>query len=512
MEASRIIDYINELKKYDEIIDDTKCIDILNVKIEKVSYNSKEVECKTLFVCKGDNFKIDYLNNAIDNGAIVYVSSKEYDVKIPCIIVKDVRRALSIISQMYFNYPQKRLNTIGITGTKGKSTTTCYIKEILDEYSKANLKPRTAYISTIETYDGKERKESHITTPESYELEKHFSNAAQSNIENIVMEVSSQSLSKNYARLHMINFDIGVFLNISKDHISSIEHPTFEDYFNCKLKMLEKTNTACINLDMDHVNRVKEVANKYCKKIITFSTKDSNADIFGYDIKKDGFNTIFKVKTDRFNREFKLTMPGIFNVENALAAIAVGYAMNIPERYIYIGLEKSKTIGRMEIYSSTDKKIISIVDYAHNELSFKKVFETTKYEYPERKIIVVFGCPGNKAQSRRKDLGNITGKFADYIYLTEDDPAFESVEAISKEIASYIEKYTSNYEIEVSRILAIEKAVKKITDSNDMYVLLLLGKGHENTQKEGATYIPYKSDSQVIKDLITKYNKNRAIN
>lgn len=308
----KVKDYINELKKYDELVDCNFENEILDVNICNVTYNSNDVTSNTLFICKGVNFKVEYLEDSIKKGAVIYVSSKKYNVKIPYILVKDIRRSLSIISQMYFEFPQKKLNTIGITGTKGKSTTTSYIKEILDEYSKANLKENTAYISTIETYDGIEKKASHITTPESYELERHFANAVKSNIQNVVMEVSSQSLSKNYGRLHMVNFDIGVFLNISKDHISNVEHPTFEDYFSCKLKMLKKSKIACINLDMDYFKRVEEEAYKNCKKVITFSTKNSNADVFAYDIRKDGFNTLFKVKTDKFNREFKLSMPRDF--------------------------------------------------------------------------------------------------------------------------------------------------------------------------------------------------------
>lgn len=199
----------------------------------------------------------------------------------------------------------------------------------------------------------------------------------------------------------------------------------------------------------------------------------------------------------------------MFNVENALAAIAIATSLNIEQKYIYLGLKKAKSAGRMEMYYSKDKKILSIVDYAHNKISFEKIFETTKKEYPDRKIIALFGCTGNKAQIRRKDLGEESGKNADYIYITADDPAFESVIQISKEVAKYVEKYTKNYEIVEDRAEAIKKAVNRVLSSNEKYIILLLGKGNEIKQKVGRDYVPYFGDSQVIKKYIDEYEKSR---
>ena len=307
--------------------------------------------------------------------------------------------------------------------------------------------------------------------------------------------------------MHDVNFDISVFLNISEDHIGPIEHPNFEDYFNSKLKIFSKSNIACVNLDCDYSDKIYEIAKRDAKEVITFSTVNSNADVYGYNIHKEGFKTVFTVKTKYFEREMVLVVPGLFNVENALAAIAVAVCMNIPEKYIYLGLSIAKSEGRMEIYHSNDEKIVGIVDYAHNKLSFEKIFDTTKKEYPDRKIIAIFGCTGNKAQIRRKDLGEEAGKNADKIYLTADDPAYESVEQISNEIAKYLSKYNKNYTIIEDRSIAIKEAVEFVKASKDKYIILMLGKGNEKTQKVGNSLVPYKSDMINILECIDEYEK-----
>jgi UDP-N-acetylmuramoyl-L-alanyl-D-glutamate--2,6-diaminopimelate ligase len=478
----------HNLKEYIEILEEEKQIkeigNITQIKdtvVESISYNSKEVKKGTVFVCKGNSFKEEYLKQAIPGGAFLYISEKKYNVNIPYILVEDIKISLSIIADKYFNSPSKNLNVIGITGTKGKSTTAYYIKYILDEAANENNEKDTAIISSIDTYDGVLNFESHITTPESLDLQNHFNNAVNSKMKNVVMEVSSQALK--YSRVNNVDFDYSIFLNISEDHISDLEHKDFKDYFDSKLKIFAKTNTAFVNLDSDNSKMISEIAKRDSKEVITFSTKEKKSDIYGYDIQKKGFDTVFKVKTSEFDKEFVLTMPGLFNVENALAAISVTTKMGISYENIYNGLKKAKSSGRMEVYYSKDKKIICIVDYAHNKLSFEKLYESTKSEYADRKITTVFGCPGKKALLRRRDLGLLAGENSDKIYITAEDPGEEPVEKISKEIAMYVKVNTNNYEIIEDREEAIKKAIEEAKKDTKKTIILITGKGNETRQK-----------------------------
>lgn len=510
MKKYKIKEYIEALKNNNQLLECIGCDKILEDEVLHLSYSSNSVNKKTLFVCKGfgDNFKVEYLKDAIKNGAFAYISQKKYDVDIPCILIKDCFVSLSIVSDLYFNNVASKLNLIGITGTKGKSTTSYFVKYILDEYALANGKKDTAIISSIYTYDGKNTYKSKLTTPESYDLNQNLYNAYETGIENVVMEVSSQALK--LGRVYNLKYNVSAFLNISEDHIGPIEHPDFDDYLNSKIKIFKKSNISCINLDADFSTKILDEAKNSNTNIITFSTKDEKANIYAYNIHKKGLNTVFNVKTQDIDFEVELTIPGLFNVENALAAIAIARSLGIEQKYIYLGLKKAKSAGRMELYYSDDKKILSIVDYAHNKVSFEKIFETTKKEYPDRKIIAIFGCTGNKAQIRRKDLGRQAGKNADYIYITADDPAFETVASISKEVAKYVREYTNNYEIVEDRSDAIKKAVEKVLNTEDKYIILLLGKGNEIKQKVGAEYVPYFGDSQNIKRCIEEYEKSKV--
>lgn len=497
-------DYIECLKNEEVLVKMSNIVES-NIPVEYVSYDSQEVKANTLFICKGAAFKKSYLEDAIKKGAVAYLSTKDYEVSIPCILVSNIYQALSCVSAMYFDYPGEQLNLIGITGTKGKSTTAYYVKYILDEYAKQAEKKETAIISSIDTYDGVENFESHLTTPESYEIHKHFSHAVESGIENLVMEVSSQAL-KNY-RVHNIVYDIGIFLNISEDHISPIEHLDFEDYFSSKLKLFERSKIALVNLDSDFSERVVAKAKEDSKRVITFSMRKEEADIYAYKIRKENFNTIFHVRTKDFDEEFILTMPGIFNVENALAAIGVAYVMHIPMNIVYEGLKKARSSGRMEVYHTKDQNVIAIVDYAHNKLSFEKLYESVKTEYDGRKIITIFGCPGKKALLRRRDLGTLAGKNSDKVYLVAEDPGAEPVEEISQDIAQYVKPYLDNYVMIEDRGEAIKDA---ILTAKDKTVILITGKGNETRQKYGTQYLPCKSDVAFVKEYIQEYDKKEG--
>ena len=481
------------------------CADNKNTDISFVTYNSKEAAEGTLFICKGAHFKEDYLRDAHLSGAVCYISEKKYDVDMDCIIVKNIRRAMAVIFDMYYESVWKGLTLIGITGTKGKSTTTYFIKYILDEYLKSADKPRSAFISSIDTYDGVESFESHLTTPEAGELYKHFSNAVNSGIDYLTMEVSSQALK--YDRVYGVGFNIGVYLNIGEDHISDIEHPDFDDYFYSKLKLFEQCKTACVSLDTLRVEEVLKAAS-VCDRVITFSSIDDKADIFAYDIRKSGNDTVFKVRTPEYTEEITLTIPGLFNVQNALAAIAVCYCLKIPKHYIYVGLMKARSSGRMEIYSNSDNRVIAIVDYAHNKLSFQSLYDSVKKEFPSRKIITVFGCPGKKAFQRRKDLGELSGKYSDFVYITEEDHGEEPLLQICEEIAEYVKAQGCKYEIEPDRGQAIKKA---IFSADRDTVVLITGKGNETRQKRGTEYIPCPSDVEYTKKFLKEFDISKII-
>ena len=506
MKKNKLINYINILKKENLLLEENISNKLKEEVIENVTYDSRKVKENTLFLCKGSKFKIEYLENSLKSGAIAYVSEEQYKIKDkPYIIVNNIRRAIAVLTSLYNNYPQKEINMIGITGTKGKSTTAYYIKYILDDYMKDLEKNETAIISSIDTYDGKSRQEAVLTTPEPEELFMHIRNAVDSNIENLVMEVCSQALK--IERVYGILYKIGVFLNISEDHISNIEHKDYEEYFTSKLKLFEQTETAIVNLNTQDLDRVLEAAKK-SKKLITFGNTE-DADVYGYNIRKEGMNTVFNVRTKDFDEEILLTMPGLFNVENALAAIAVTTELGVPYKNIYDGLKKARASGRMEVYSDKSQEVVVIVDYAHNKLSFQKLYDSTIKEYPKREIITVFGCPGNHAQNRRKDLGELSGKYSDMNYLTTEDPRNEEPEDICKEISTYIKKENGKYKIILDREEAIKRA---IFDAKPNSVILITGKGNETVQYIKGKYVECETDVQYAKKYLKELDKKKIKN
>lgn len=493
-------DYLNTLTKAGLVIDSNLYGHDADA-IQGLTYNSKEAATGTLFVCKGAAFHPQYLADAVFSGATLYVSERKYelDTKVPYILVSDIRKAMPYLGKLFFNDPSKELNLIGVGGTKGKSTTAYYIKAIVDDYLASIGKKESAVISSIDVYDGVTKVESHITTPENIELLQHFRNAVDSDIDFLEMEVSSQALK--YNRVDQITFDAAIFLNISEDHISPIEHPDFEDYFSSKLKMFAQTKHALINTNSDYFERVAESA-KDAENVITFGTKPGS-DILGYDIEKIDHEIHFRVRCDRFDEDFALTMPGLFNVENALAAIAAAYVFNIPVEFMKSGLYRARSSGRMETYMSADKNVIAVVDYAHNKLSFDKLFSSTRKEYPDYDIISIFGCPGKKAVIRRHDLGTIAGMYSKKVYIVAEDPGAEPVKQISKDIAQYVEAQYCPYEMIEDRGEAIRKA---IMTSEGKSILLITGKGNETRQKYGSEYLDCPSDVEYTKKYLAEYD------
>lgn len=504
------------LKEYVKVLEDaglvteTELYGKDDVVAEKLTYNSKEAAKGTLFVCKGAAFKQQYLIDSLKSGAVCYISEITYDVneemgaEIPHIYVSDIRKAMPILANMFYCEPWQDLKLVGFGGTKGKSTSTYYMKAVVDDYLEAQNKKESAVISGIDIYDGKETIESHITTPEAMELQNYLRNALDCDIEYAQMEVSSQALK--YNRVDNMRFDVAVFLNVSEDHISPIEHSDYDDYLGSKLLMFAKTDTAVVNLDIDDRDKVLEAA-KAAKEVVTFSLKDESADFYAYDIVKNGTELKFNVRCEEFDEEFALTMPGLFNIENAMSVIAAAVKLGIPRQYIHSGLYRARSKGRMQMYSTQDQKIIAIVDYAHNKLSFEKLFSSMRQEYPDYEIVAIFGCPGKKALLRRKDLGTIAGMYSSKVFLTAEDPGAEPVEQISRDIAQYVAAQNCCYEMIEDRGEAIKAAIEPIEKKT---LLLITGKGEETRQKYGSEYIDCTSDVEYVQRYLGEYDKKNV--
>lgn len=470
-----VVTYKENSKNADEVAD--------------ITYNSKSCINNSAFFVKGANFKEEYLKDAINRGARLVISEKEFDTApANLIVVNNVRHAMVIVASEFFGRAYNAMNVIGLTGTKGKTTTTYFIKNILDEY----LDTPSGVISTVETYTGKRHEESHLTTPEAIELQRYFKEMKDSNIKFVTMEVASQAYKVD--RIYDMKFDTGVFLNISEDHISEAEHPNFNDYFECKLKFIRNCKTVIINRETDFFETVLDAAHN-ATTVITYGTEKSKdkSDFYVDNVEKTDLGFKFMVHSVNYSKEFSINMQGRFNVENALAAIVVAKTYDIPDDVIQRGLTKTKVQGRMNVYEYNG--ITAIIDYAHNKLSFAKFFESVKLDYPGRRIITIAGGPGGKAYARRRDLGEIAGSASSYMYLTEEDPQFENIEDICCDIATYVK---CPYEIVLDRTEAIEKAVKNAQPGD---VLALLAKGEEDYQKEKGVFVPYESDIKIIKRL-----------
>ena len=534
----RVIDFIDELGLQGllaSVDGESPCSSVISyvtdqakirrasAEVSGITYNSREAKPGILFVVKGAHFREQYLEDAIAAGAVCYVredpkgtaaascsidgtvqADESFPVRPGCIgiTVTDIRKAMPFIAETFYGKLSDELTMVGITGTKGKSTTAYYMRYILDDYMTQTGGKRTAICSGIDNYDGVIEEESHLTTPEIMELYQHMDNALKSGIRYMTMEVSSQALK--YDRVDGITFEAGAFLNIGSDHISAIEHPDFNDYLESKLRLFSHCRKACINLDCEEQERIR-AASADCPYVITFSQEDETANVYGYDIRSDAGKVTFRVRGrgiegyEDFDEEITLGTFGTINVENALAAVAMSALLGVPFEFVQSGLAKAVSPGRMEVFYSKDRKKIAIVDYAHNKLSYERFFETIKDEFPDKKMIIVFGCPGGKAFARREELGTIAGKNCIYSVITEEDYGEEDVNKICREIGEFVAAAGGKFEIITDRVEAIRKAITLMDDDT---ILFLPGKGRETREKRGIQYIDTPSDADVIMEYL----------
>ena len=462
-----------------------------------------------IFVCKGAAFKPAYLASAVDKGAVAYLCDETLApalaaacTNVPALVATDLRRAMAVASAVAWGRPDQHIGVLGITGTKGKSTVAYMLRHILDGDESGS---GCGIMGSIDTYDGIEGFESVNTTPEAPDLWRHLANTRAASLPYMVMEVSSQALK--YDRVVNLDIDVACFLNIGRDHISPVEHPSFEDYFESKLRIFDQARVAVVSLDMDHASEVLARAAR-CERVVTFSVADDaaqrGADVWASDIRSEGGSIAFTVHSARGEREMRVSMPGLFNVDNALAAIAMCEAVGVADERIVAGLAHVRVPGRMELLQTADPRVCALVDYAHNKLSYQRFFSSVSKEFAGRKVIALFGAPGDKAQERRRELPEEASRWADLIIYTEEDPAHERVEDICAELAANTPEGQA-YEVICDRPAAIARAAEVAFAAPEGAVVCLLAKGDETRQHEGDRFVPCETDGSIWEREVTRH-------
>ena len=452
--------------------------------ITEVVYDSRKISEGCLFICIC-GYNVDghsFAGEAAEKKAAAIVASKDVqlpsDSDITVIKVEDTRYAMAFIAAAYFGHPADRLKVIGITGTKGKTTTTYLIKSILE---RAGYK--VGLVGTIEAIIGDKHIPAHNTTPESFLLQKYFKEMEEAGCEIVVMEVASQGLKLH--RTQGFTFEIGIFTNLEPDHIGPNEHADFEEYQACKGLLFRQCRLGIVNKDDAHV---KEVLKGHTCRIATYGF-DHAADLYADDLKlihKPGELGIdFKVKAaDGESFEVEVPAPGRFSVYNALTAIAVCRHFKVEIPQIQKALLGAHVKGRIEMVPVSDQFTL-LIDYAHNAMSLKSLL-TTLREYEPTRLVCLFGCGGNRSKIRRFEMGEVSGNCADLTIITSDNPRFEKPQDIIEDIKTGIGKTDGSYIEICDRKEAIAYAIDHGQPGD---IIVLAGKGHEDYQEiEGVKY------------------------
>ncbi|MBI6034858.1 UDP-N-acetylmuramoyl-L-alanyl-D-glutamate--2,6-diaminopimelate ligase [Clostridium perfringens] len=441
-------------------------------KVQNIRYDNRKIEQGDAFVCvKG--FKVDghsFIGDVIKKGAKALIVQEDVSVQedITIIKVRDTRKALAIMSSNYFGNPKDKLKIIGITGTNGKTTSAFIIKSILE---KAGF--MTGLIGTIANYIGNKKVDAVRTTPESYELHELFKNMVDAGVEYCVMEVSSHSLELD--RVYGIQFEEGIFTNLTRDHLDF--HKTFENYYNAKFKLFERSNHSIINLDDPYgANIVKDIEERGVKtKVSTFSI-EKESDFKAFEIKSHSNGSEFKVNLESIE-EFSINIPGEYNIYNSLGCIICAYNLNIPMDKIKEGLSDVVIPGRCELVAKEKNLPYSIIiDYAHTPDGLENILSTVK-AFTKNRMISVFGCGGDRDKVKRPQMGKIGCELSDIAIITSDNPRSEEPMDIINDIVKPLNY--DNFVIEVNRKEAIRKAMNMALEGD---VIVIAGKGHETYQ------------------------------
>ena len=465
----------------------------LEGEISELVYDTRKVTKDAMFVCIVGTAFDSHTKAAevADAGAKVLIVSKEVEVPADVTVIKvaDTRYALALISAAYFDHPARTLKVIGITGTKGKTTTTFMIKSILE-----NAGYKVGLIGTIETIIGDEHIPANNTTPESYIVQEYFAKMLEAGCQICVMEVSSQGLMMH--RTAGILFEIGIFTNLAPDHIGPNEHASFEEYAECKGMLFSQCKVGIANADDENLEMVMK--NHTCAlETIGFSEKADlragNVNLVG----RPGYLGVTYDLSGLLNFPVEIDIPGKFSVYNSLVAIAVCRHFEIQRENILEALKSAKAKGRIEQVKVSDDFML-LIDYAHNAMSLESLLSTLKEYHPER-LVCLFGCGGNRSKLRRYEMGEVSGKLADLTIVTSDNPRFEEPQDIIDDIKIGLGKTDGKYVEIIDRKEAIKYAIENGRPGD---VIVLAGKGHEDYQEIKG--VKYPMDERVLIEEVLK--------
>lgn len=466
----------------------------LDKEIAEVENDSRKITEGTLFFCiKGANFDgHKFAAQVVGDGAnaLVVEDDIELDDTLDVAVIKvdSTRYAMGVISAAFYGNPADKLNVIGITGTKGKTTTTYMIKSMLEKAGK-----KTGLIGTIEVINGDKVTPAKNTTPESLVIQRYLKEMVDNGMDSVVMEVSSQGLMLD--RVAGISFDYGIFTNLSEDHIGPNEHKSFEEYMGWKAKLFTLCKKGIFNIDDEYADEMMK--NATCE-IITFGMKDGadyqakNVDLY----EKDGELGITYDLDGRFNGKVRVSLPGDFSVHNSLSAIAIACEMGVDMNIILEILGDIHVKGRVEMIPISDSFTL-MIDYAHNAMSLESILKTIRAYSPKR-LVSLFGCGGNRSKTRRFEMGEVSGNMADLTIITSDNPRDEEPQAIIDDIKVGIGKTAGKYVEIIDRKEAIRYAIMNAKEGD---VIILAGKGHEDYQEiKGKKY--HMDERDLIKEVL----------
>ncbi len=467
-----------------------------DMQIENVVYDSRKVTEGSLFICieGGTADGHTFIPDVVKKGAKALIVTKDVsgllpaDADVTVIRVKDSRYALAFVSAAYFGHPAEKLKVIGITGTKGKTTTTYLVKSILEHAGH-----KVGLVGTIEAVIGQEHIPANNTTPESYVLQEYFAKMVEAGCDTVVMEVSSQGLMLH--RTQGFVFDYGIFTNIEPDHIGPLEHKDFADYMHCKGLLFKQCRVGIVNCDDAHYQDV--IRNHTCK-IETFGFAE-NADYRAQDLKLisgAGFLGIDFKARGKVNLDIELHAPGRFSVYNALCAIAICNHFGVTADEVKEALLQAHVKGRIELVKVSDDFTL-MIDYAHNAMALESLL-TTLREYKPKRLVCLFGCGGNRSKLRRYEMGAVSGKLADLTVITSDNPRNEEPQAIIDDIKVGISKTDGKYVEIIDRKEAIAYVIRHGQPGD---VIVLAGKGHEDYQEIKGKKYPM-DERDIIADVL----------